>query len=157
MYKLVEVFDKISLGLNLDLKEKERAMRIHTEILECISSEYRDKAYFRYNERSKNIALNIDNYRIYLYPYKNIKDRYELIYPKSKLSELEALGIELEVTFDFKSIPCKEVALSFDDIDKFTSVHWSSFKDAIRMAYESNNNRVRDNNIEIDWEDIRSK
>lgn len=151
MYILKDVLEKISKRLNLDYKEEKFLFQVQKNILKYIPVECRDKCNFRYSKNSKNIALNIMNYRIYLYPRKNKKHLYELIYPKDKIQDLEKLSIEPNITFEFKLFPCSLLELTFDDIKKFTDVEWNRFGQAVKMAYNAPISRNRERNIDINW------
>lgn len=137
MYILEDVFERISKRLNMSYEEEKIAFQIQKNILKYIPVECKDRCYFRYNENSKDIALNIMNYRIYLYPSNNKNDLYQLIYPEDKIHDLERLNIKPKIIFEFKYFPCNLLELSFDDIKKFIDVEWSRFSQGVKMAYEA--------------------
>jgi hypothetical protein len=99
--------------------------------------------------------MNIMNYRIFLFPFKN-KQIVQIIYPKKNIYDLKYIIPEERLTniseeWIFKNIECYILCLSFDEVLKLKKENWKSFAKACLVAYNGKKTRIRDSNIIIDW------
>ena len=141
----------------LDLQNREKAKKIYQVIKDNIPEKLRGIINFRYRNNMSyyDIAANIQNYRIFLFPSEN-KDQIQLIYPKDDLNNLldilpEKRKSELSNSWEFKNFPCYCFNLYFDEILSFHEIHWKSFSKACKMSNEAKKTRSRSKNIKVAW------
>ena len=136
---------------------KQKIFKIYDLIKNNIPINIRNscKCRYRKNKRKVDIAMNIMNYRIFLFPFKN-KQIVQIIYPKKNIYDLKYIIPEERLTniseeWIFKNIECYILCLSFDEVLKLKKENWKSFAKACLVAYNGKKTRIRDSNIIIDW------
>ncbi|MHC6180941.1 phospholipase D family protein [Clostridium sp. JNZ X4-2] len=150
-------------ALNLIINEcnmknfEQKIFEIYNLIKNNIPISVRSFCKFRYrkNKREVDVAMNIMNYRIFLFPFKN-KPIVQIIYPKINIYDLKYIIPEERLTniseeWIFKNIECYILYLSFDEVLKFKKENWKSFAKACLIAYNGKKTRMRDSNMIVDW------
>ncbi|PRR80222.1 hypothetical protein [Clostridium luticellarii] len=136
---------------------EQKIFEIYNLIKNNIPISVRSFCKFRYrkNKREVDVAMNIMNYRIFLFPFKN-KPIVQIIYPKINIYDLKYIISEERLTniseeWIFKNIECYILCLSFDEVLKFKKENWKSFANACLIAYNGKKTRIRDSNMIVDW------
>jgi ElaB/YqjD/DUF883 family membrane-anchored ribosome-binding protein len=147
-----------ALNLMMDefnmVKFKQEIFKIYDLIKKNIPESIRNSCKFKLL-KSRNISMNIMNYRILSFP-DGKKPRIQIIYPKNNIYDLRYMISKERLTnisspWTFKNIECYILHFSFDEILKFKKQNWKSFAKACLIAYNGKKTRMRDSNMIVDW------
>lgn len=144
-------------GLNEENSEK---MKLVYDLIKMnIPKEIRDHCSFRYRAREAkvDIACNIMNYRLFLFPYTK-NNIVQLIYPREDLSNLTTIFSHNQKRLSnleqwtFKNFDCDILFFSLDEILLLESTHWESFGIACTRTLNAKKTRSREGNIIVNWD-----
>jgi HKD family nuclease len=142
----------------LSPEDAEKAERAYYLLKYHIPKEARTCS-FRLN-KGNYIGVNYRNYRLFALPGKKRRSVW-VIYPEDDIDNLlsilsrERLQEIREYIYNrneiFSFFPCVGMVLFLDEVLRFSSIHWDSFRKACQMAVGGRNTRRWESNIAVDW------